>query len=279
MADAASAPTEPSDRPIFVLACCHRTGSTLLQRLLNSCPGVLVWGEQGGYLNGFLGEFRALLDWESRFAGHRRTFLAEGYDNFVPNVVPEEEDLRAAAGAHVRALFGDPAARLGRPLWGFKEVRYGADVALFLQRCFPEARFIHLTRDIVDCFLSLKSWEESPDPWNREWTKRSLEDWQRINASFLEGREWIRRLLTVRYEDLVADPPAFVDELSRFLELPRDAFDPGVAGRILTYDGDGGTRTERLRSRRADLDEEERALLSTERIAEIARAYGYSITF
>jgi hypothetical protein len=269
--------TAPSASPVFLLSCAHRTGSTLLQRLLNSCSDILIWGEHDGYLNRFTGSFEALLDWQGRFTGSRAGFVEGGYDQFLPNMVPQESELWAAAAAHVRALFGLPASTLGRPIWGFKEVRYGADVAVFLQRCFPQARFVHLTRDVVDVLLSLTEWEDSSDPWNREWTEASIQGWQRINASFLGGHE-IRNLLTVRYEDLTADPRAFIGELARFLDVPPESFDETVFDRVLTSDGLGGMRTRRLARRRSDLDAGARRMLSSNELRRVAEAYGYSIT-
>ena len=71
-----------SDQPLFVLSSGQRCGSTLIQRLLNSNHDILIWGEQHGYLNGFLREYRAFLEWESEYSHHRKTFLQNGYDNF-----------------------------------------------------------------------------------------------------------------------------------------------------------------------------------------------------
>jgi len=268
----------PSERPIFVFSSSQRCGSTLLQRLLNSCPDILIWGEHIGHLNSFVWEHKVLLEWESRFSAHRKTFLLEGYDHFVPNLVPEEYELWRAAATYVVALFGVPAAKLGRSIWGFKEVRYGAHVALFLQKCFPKARFIHVTRNVVDCFISLKRWEESPDSWNREWTENSVQDWVRINSSFLTAAGNIRNLLSVRFEDMVADPQELIEQLSQFLELAPESFDRGVFDRRIHDFGKAGT-AERPKISPSDLNAEERALLSQPNVVETATEYGYKVEF
>lgn len=268
----------PSEEPIFLFSSGNRCGSTLLQRLLNSCADVLIWGEQGGYLNSFLREYHILLEWESRHSSNRRTFLIEGYDNFVPNMVPEAHELREAALAHIVALFGIPAAKLGKSRWGFKEVRYGAQVALFLQDCFPRAHFIHLTRHIVECFISMKRWEESPDPWNRKWTESSIADWERINASFINKADRIPNFLSVKYEDMIANPNGFIEMLSRFLEIAPDSFDQNIFDKRIHGIGSAG-RVERPKLTPSDLNAKERALLSTASIVEIAEAIGYKIEF
>ena len=124
----------PCGNPVFVLASGPRSGSTLVQRLLNSCPDMLIWGEHAGYLAGVVESFEALTQWQARFFLSRTGFVEDGYDQFLPNMVPLESELWDAAAAHIEALVGRPAASLGRPLWGFKEVRYGADVARKLHR-------------------------------------------------------------------------------------------------------------------------------------------------
>jgi hypothetical protein len=278
MIDVTFSPTAPTQRPIFLFAASHRCGSTLLQRLLNSCPDILIWGEQNGYLNAFVRDFRDMLDWQSRVGHHRQTFLQKGYDNFIPNLMPEAYELRGAAVAYLGALFGVPAARLGRSTWGFKEVRYGIQVALLLQECFPKARFIHLNRHIVDCLISLKHWEDSPDPWNRQWTRQSVANWERINGSFLRAGAELTNLLSVRYEDMIAGPQAFIQQLAHFLELSPAVFDHKVFNKRLHSAGEASAFTRR-KIRPADLDAEERALITTTGILEIAEAYGYKMEF
>jgi hypothetical protein len=263
------------ERPIFLLASGHRCGSTLLQRLLNSSPDILIWGEQKGYLNQYIPIYRNLQQWERQVAGHRKTFLTEGYNNFIANMLPEDYELREAVILHLYALFGIPATRLGRSAWGFKEVRYGVDVALSLQECFPKARFIHLIRDISACFLSMKRWEQSErDEWKREWTLRSLDNWEQINQSFLERGTQLQQLLTVRFEDMTADPRQFIEQLADFLEVPASVFDQGVfKDKIRTV----GKRvlSQMLTAPSITVTEEERALLTTPGRLHLLNAYNY----
>lgn len=264
------------ERPIFVLAASQRCGSTLIQRLLNSCPEIMVWGELGGYLNRWLQGMREVRKWERSFRGQRSAFLTDGYDQFLPNMTPGQEDIDRATTAHLWAMFGLPAIELNRPLWGFKEVRYDAGVARFLQDRFPGARFVHLTRNVVDCLLSLKRWEQSEPGWQREWTALAIRNWERINASFLEVGDELSSLLSVRYEDMIEDPRGFVTRMAGFLELPESSFDPGVFGTRLHNTGVGGS-SERPAVSHADLDEDDRELLSSPSLADIARRFGYPI--
>lgn len=268
-----------SDAPIFILASGWRCGSTLLQRLLNSHTDILIWGEQRGYLNRFLQEFSSLLTWQTQHALERDVYLTKGYDTFTPNMLPARQQILDAAVAHLKALFGGPAYALDKSTWGFKEVRYDASIAMFLQDCFPQSRFIHLTRHITDCFISLKHWENQSTGWTREWTELHIAEWQRINASFLTMKSQTARLLQVKYEDMVADPHTFCTRLETFLHIAPDQFDRTVfAKRLHNFDVDG-VLDRRPLIRPSDLDPTERMLLSKDSVVEIATAYGYEIKF
>ena len=267
-----------TEKPIFVFASGHRCGSTLLQRLLNSCPDVLVWGEQNGYLSPFVRNFKTLLEWEAKFSSQRKTFLTKGFNNFVPNMLPEDHELITAARIYLVSLFGAPAAKLGKRIWGFKEVRYGINVAFFLQELFPKARFIHLTRNVIDCFISMKHWEDSNDPWNRQWTEKSIENWQIINEDFFEAADHLNKFFHVKYEQMVDNPDGFAEALSDFLELPLSSFDRSVF-QIRLHGQEYRGKNDREKMLPSDLNDEEKALLSRDNIVRTAEKYNYRIEF
>jgi len=216
------------DDPIFIFASGNRCGSTLLQRLLNSHRDILIWGEHGGYLKPFFGAGEDLVDWCFDKAEERQRYIREGYDHFMPNLSPTPEQVRRVLAQHVEMLFGRPAQQLGRAIWGFKEVRYTASVALSLQECFPSARFIHLTRKIEDCLQSLKRWEATGG-WDPQWTRNSIDNWMAVNKEFLAEGDKLNQLLRVKYEDMVGSPPAkFATTLAGFLRTRPEDFDLNV---------------------------------------------------
>ncbi|MEP4079128.1 sulfotransferase family protein [Haloferula sp.] len=260
-------PTVPGDAPIFLLGSGQRCGSTLLQRLLNSCEGVLLWGEHHGVLNTLVSINDELLAWEKKFEGNRKGFLNSDQDLFLPNMIPEDHEIRTAALAYVVNLFGLPSAKLGSPVWGFKEVRYGAVIAMFLQDLFPKARIIHLTRDVRDCFLSMKRWEDSDEEWNREMTEMAIWDWVRINGSINEVKGEINNLLTVKYEEMIGDPDAFAQRLAQFVGVDVGDFDLTIFDRKL-----GGSAAEQGEVK---LDPEDERFLSDPAIVKVAEACGY----
>lgn len=263
--------------PIFLLASGQRCGSTLLQRLLNSHPRVLIWGEQGGYIRRFQKEFGALRRWSHTHAKQRDVYLSEGYDRFVSNMLPSVPELNDAATIHLAAIFADPARRLGKDIWGFKEVRYDLETATFLQECFPKARFIHMTRHVADCYLSMRRWELTPGAWTREWTLMGLDAWVRVNKSFAGETNRLPRLLKVRYEDMVSDTTAFLGKIADFLRLePTDFASSVFESRLYDFGSERG-KDRRPSLTLRDLTAEEVALLTREEVVAVAGAYGYEI--
>jgi hypothetical protein len=88
-------------------------------------------------------------------------------------------------------------------------------------KIFPEARFIHLTRDYRDQILSMRKMDfeiHHPALVSFRW-KLSVKMIQPYKKKFPEN------FFSVRYEDLVADPETTLKELCDFLSIE---FDPGI---------------------------------------------------
>ncbi len=151
---------EPAERPVFVFTL-HRSGGTFLTRLLNCHPGLVVWGEHGGFLNR-VAEAQLLLDLHQHHLAPRsdaelRDYIAFdepsqiAFDPWVSPVVPSliERILRdALKAAFTRGLDSDQR-------WGFKEIRYHSPlVARFLSKLFPAGQFILLDRDPIEVCIS-----------------------------------------------------------------------------------------------------------------------------
>lgn len=266
--------TQVPDSPIFILASGQRCGSTLLQRLLNSHPEVMIWGEQEGHVERFLIEHQSLSAWAARHDDLRLQFLRDGYNGFLPNMLPDATDIQDAGKQYLKNLFGRPALRMGRPLWGFKEVRYDSYVALLLMGCFPEARIVHLTRNVWDCYRSIKRWQAIPGRWSPKWTKMALDDWVRINASFLKDAAQFPRLLRIRFEDAVADPQGTCSALASFVGVDANGMDRTVFDQRLSETSDSEAATG-VEPSQVVLDEFDRALLGGEDVVAVARALGY----
>jgi len=189
---------ESHERPdlgyVFVMTY-GRSGSTLVQGILNSIPGYLIRGENSAALNHLYAYHQTLLAESERgnLVNRRKvTHPFFGMPDFPP----------AASLAGIRRLVLDTVLRPepDTRVTGFKEIRWYhedlAEYAAFLRQVFPGARFVVNTRNQADVLKS---------KW---WAKKD-------NSDYLAGIE--RRILAVaeglgdaayrvHYDDYVADP-------------------------------------------------------------------------
>jgi hypothetical protein len=113
------------------------------------------------------------------------------------------------------------ARRQGKRIWGDKTPFYTAFIQI-LARCFPNARFIALVRDPRDVAESLHRTD-----WGRRWYPSLLDAglrWRFAVTAIEQAAPRLspERLLTVRYEELVAAPHRWTREICEFLQLPFD---------------------------------------------------------
>jgi hypothetical protein len=262
--------------PLLILAAGQRCGSTLIQRLLSSHPKVLIWGEHAGQLREILAVGERLTEWTAELGELGRLgYARSGHQSFMANMTPEADHIDDAVRAFVDVLFAGPAAGMDRPVWGFKEVRYGLAEAAALQRLFPDCRVVHIMRDPRDILRSLEVWERGE--WKRSDTELAIRDWTRVGASFWSPAAdlppWVLR---VRYEDLVADPAHWCTRLAEHCGLEEELLDTRVFDRRIHAVGLGG-RVRRNILDWADLQPSLRALLDDDEVRRVAHACGYSL--
>lgn len=188
---------DPSGRLDYLFVITYgRSGSTLLQGILNSIPGYVIRGENAGYLNGlYAAHKRAIHHKRHKFpVANRGTraawFGIDGYD-----ISLAEERFRELVRD---ALLRPPA---DTRVTGFKEVRYtDEDVKEFVEfmtRVFPGARFVVNTRDL-DQVAKSKWWAKDSG------ARKELEE---VQERLLElADELAPRSYRVHYNDYVEDP-------------------------------------------------------------------------
>jgi hypothetical protein len=118
----------------------------------------------------------------------------------------------------IEAAFMANAAVHGKARWGDKTPIYVRSIPL-LARLWPEARFVHLIRDGRDVALSYLSLHWGPSTiWS------AARKWRRdVSAGIRDGQPLgTSRYLEVRYEALVAEPRATLEEICAFGRLPFD---------------------------------------------------------
>ena len=255
--------------PILVLSSGHRCGSTLVQRAVGSHPDVLIWGEHGGAVQQILAAVDHL-DWWAGDHGARGVAELEraGHHGWIANATPEPAVFLDAAREFLLSTFADPARARGCRRWGFKEVRYGSAAARTMRRLFEGTVVVHVTRDPRDVLRSLTRLA-ADGKWEPDAIPDTVAFWQRINAELFELRDepWV---LSVRFEDVVADPEGFISRLAALTGLD-DRFDRGVFGQRVAWIGEVAPSD-------GELPPDLLAALHQPEFVRVAARYGYELT-
>lgn len=223
-----------SSNPFVFVVGCPRSGTTLLQRMLDAHPDLAVandthfithavaavtpsWREKPELL---ASELASLVAWSRAYPRFHRLGLE-----------PAAVD-RAAAGSadfpgFVTLLYDELASQRGKPLAGDKTPGYVRRLPM-LHALFPRARFVHVLRDGRDVALSALEWAtpaKGPGKiplWSRDRLAVCALWWrERVDAGRREGRVLGRgSYLEVRYEELVESPGRVLGEIVDFLGLP-----------------------------------------------------------
>lgn len=197
------------DRPIFVFAQ-PRSGSTLLQRVLNSFDDVLIYGEHLGLLNHVAQSYFEFLNRKllptfcsasENKAEVQATALSRLRDakDFAPHInafslFHLRESYAVFTRQLVHAIPQPPTTR-----WGFKEIRYGLGDSVFemLFEIFPEATFLFLVRHPCDQIASVDG-----TGWFEEGVEFRAHRWKQQTLSYLKyHRSHPERTVFLRYED------------------------------------------------------------------------------
>jgi hypothetical protein len=144
---------QPQPHYLFVLSV-GRTGSTLVQGVLNSVPGVVIRGENGGLLLDLYHLHAKALHHRDRLA-RTETLLSATHPWWGMDGYPEDLALREFRHLATDLLLRPPA---GAHTVGFKEISWPDGEVQpfvdFLRDVFPGARFVLSTRRLEDVATS-----------------------------------------------------------------------------------------------------------------------------
>ena len=208
----------PRDGYVFVVTY-GRSGSTVVQNLLNAIPGYCIRGENGNALSGLARSWHQIATAEPR----------QGLKARGTPTTPEEPWYGAEhidphrygsylANLFVREILALPA---GTRVGGFKEIRFHAEPMFFpaymgfIRRFFPKARFVFNTRS-HDAVLKSGWWASMDETQARAQLEQAELLFDRQLAAHPD------RCLRLRYEDYAGNPDG-ARALFDFLGEPFDA--------------------------------------------------------
>ena len=158
------------------------------------------------------------------YISFKKAFLAQGWNKFPDiNDINDWLEDRFTIGQLYLAVLKAHANKCGKKdvLWvGDNTPAYILSLGMLAEE-FPEAKFIHMVRDVRDIVVSIANAPFKScfnvDSCVAEWGERMLHG---ISAEKWLGNE---RLITIRYEDLVSNTSITLAKLCRFLGVEYDS--------------------------------------------------------
>jgi Sulfotransferase family len=244
---------------LIFLAGLHRSGTTLLARLLSAHPEVSGFSEtgvpadEGQHLQSVY-PAAAVYGGPGRFG-----FAPESHLTETSPLVSDE---------NARTLFDEWSAHwdLSRPIL-LEKSPPNLLKTRFLQALYPASSFVVIVRHPIPVSIPTARWRGT-----RRYD-RLIEHWLRCHALFEADREALERVHVLSYEQLVRDPEGVLRGIFEFLRLePVPPGEPVEAGANQKYFQQWNDLKHDLRMR-AYLD------LVSVRYEHRVRRYGYSLLF
>jgi hypothetical protein len=192
--------------PLFLIGV-PRSGTTLLCKLLRSHPNILMTNESGVFLQ---------MHYAIDIAAKRKPIGFESGIESKEYFTEWSKHLDDRACHLIDSFYQHLAQLEGRNeviYWGDKHPHY--DLCLSnLQRWFPKARYIYIVRNPFDTTCSIAAMNH----WDYE---KSFKTWNELSANYENQISQIvpSQLLTLRYEDLVANPLGKLQKIFAWLAI------------------------------------------------------------
>lgn len=214
---------DESYHPFFIIGS-GRSGNTLLRRILNNHPTLFIPPETyelGRSIRQSLKyPFMSWMDLVSliysnfQFNAEFETFGMDNLAELYHRVAQVKKPLRSVAYV-INAFYGyyREVHKLDSSRWGDKTPLNTFSISE-IHSVFPNAKFIHIMRDPVDCVASFLKAELFGD------IRAATSRWQQsLEASIRFGRTHSDQYLELTYENLVRTPESTVQRACAFLKV------------------------------------------------------------
>ncbi|MCB1379038.1 MAG: sulfotransferase [Alphaproteobacteria bacterium] len=237
------------EAPVFAIST-GRSGSTLVQRILNCHKDLVVWGEHYGFLGGLAQSYAAMTSPDQKLFP-RSAAANKGPDMLLPTlqdpaVAIEWVNPWSAAEyvdqlrSFISGYFGGRLAQGQR--WGFKEIRYNSlPVLRMLHELYPAGRFVFIRRDIeevtrskIAAFVKETRWSTMAPHKQQEQVKKFItetEEHYKVYGDFMSRYPGLG--IAVDFELLDANPKQVIGETLDHLGLDAARFDWSLADQVI----------------------------------------------
>lgn len=207
--------------PVFIVGT-QRSGTTLLRLMLNSHSKIAI-PEEGTFWMPLLRRSKGKIDRKIKSSELKNYFkyIQNNTQFKLWGIDPQAafDEIRREEGCTLAELMSKLydcyASTHNKTIWGDKTPSFFRMISI-LSKLFPSARFIHLLRDGRDVYLSLRRMDSSKNNIGvaaLEWSYK-IQKAQK-DLSSLDPR----KVLEIRYEDLVGKPDEELKKICHFLEL------------------------------------------------------------
>ena len=211
-------------RMLFVVSS-PRSGSTMLERMLESHSMIL-----GGPEPHLLTPLAHLGVWDKvDKAPYDHVLAADAQKLFVGKLPGGEQDYWDACRAYCDTLYGRYLSASAKEICLDKTPAY-ALVLPFMQKVFPDAKYVALTRHPLATFASYANSFFDGDYAKAQEYNPLLNRYVPALAAFIRQTEVDH--IHVRYEDLVNDPEAWMERIYEYIGVPfeKETIDYGAKG-------------------------------------------------
>lgn len=206
--------------PILIASPVHRSGTTLLQRLLCSASNTLVFGEtlanDMNFYASMLHNKQLLLGGQDDWRAQQMEKVLQGdVNDWIPDILPDKNWVltRFEAAFHqVLSGFAEYAVQHGRPLWGAKLPAWSPGLLQLMVRYLPKSRVVYIVRDLASCVRSAKLIGYCQGAAAVRQYAQMWQTYQRDVARAIPKEH----ILYIDYQQLCAEPTPIIADIEAF---------------------------------------------------------------
>lgn len=210
--------------PVFVVGM-PRSGTKLLRDIINNNKQIFIPPNESKIIPYMVRNYGTTVSRPDLAAGLDEWYASTFYQRIEDaGYTVDREDWLNKLGSEatlpmtdiIESFYQILSDKTGAAIWGDKTPTYLLHYSLLLNM-YPEAKFVHIVRDVRDYCLSI----------NKAWGKSMLRAAYRWNTSLTVFREQIgdddSRVLHIRYEDLTENPKETMQLVCSFLGISYNA--------------------------------------------------------